>query len=208
MTVLYKIASSLGRRDLEPNRKLAQQIVLKEDRLSLLELIENIEHKNEHVRFDCIQVLSEIAKLKPELLIEFDLLLLQLLRDKNSKVALGALATLDYLTLRKPENIFLNVEKVLQVADSGLLVSKDHAISILLKLTTFDFSATKAYRLFLLELEKCAINQYVKYAEMGTHYLDPKFSANFIAILQNKGMTIDSETKRKRVEALILLLQK
>ncbi len=203
MSILYKLASSLGRRDAEPNQKLAQQIIIRMDTLSVVELIENTANKIENTQADCIDVLSEIAKYKPELLVEYDAFFIQLLNNRNRNLMLGSLAILDYITRLKPHSIYKNLPKILEVADSGLLVSKEHGISILLQLISDEKYAKEAFGLFLDQFRTCAINLVVKYAEKAAGLIGDTYKAEFVKVLHQRMREVENEIKRDKIMKVI-----
>ncbi len=65
MTVIDKLASSLGHKDEVPNQKLAEQIVQKNNKDAVQELIDNLDNKNKDIQNDCIKVLYEIGHAAP-----------------------------------------------------------------------------------------------------------------------------------------------
>ena len=49
MSVIGKLASSLGRRDEVPNQELAKQLVKKKDKAAVKELLDNMDNKNKNI---------------------------------------------------------------------------------------------------------------------------------------------------------------
>lgn len=207
MSILFKLASSLGRRDAEPNHKLAQQIIDRNDKLAVVELIEYTANKNENIQADCVEVLCEIAKRKPELIIEFDNFFIQLLSKKNHRLVLGGLEVLDYITLLSPHGIYQNLSKIMEVADSGLLISKEHGISILLQLTSVEEYAPKVFSIFFNQFENCAINLFVKYAEKAITVIGDIYKPDFVKIMKSRLSKIENQSKRNRIERVIQLCE-
>lgn len=66
MSILPKLASSLGRRDEVPNQELAKQLVKSKDKKAIVELVENLSKKDKNIQSDCIKVLYEIGEQQPE----------------------------------------------------------------------------------------------------------------------------------------------
>ena len=64
MSVLDRLASSLGRRDEVPNQILAKQIVAKNDKVAVKELAENLSNKDKNIQSDCIKFLYVIGEQK------------------------------------------------------------------------------------------------------------------------------------------------
>lgn len=204
MTILYKLASSLGRRDAEPNQKLAQQIIIRMDALSVVELIENTSNKIENIQADCIEVLSEIARSKPELIVKYDSFFIKLLNSRNGSLVLSSLAILDYITKWKPDSIYNNLPKILEVADSGLLVSKEHGISVLLQLVFVEKYTFEVSRLLLVQLKTCAIILVVRYAEKVQELIIDTYKVEFVEVLKLRLGEIDNNVKREKIQKVIL----
>jgi hypothetical protein len=203
MSILYKLASSLGRRDAEPNQKLAQQIIIRMDTLSIIELIENTANKIENTQADCIEVLSEIAKYKPELVVEYDTFFIQLLSSKNRNLVLGTLSVLDYITHLSPHIINKNLAEIMEVADNGVLISKEHGISILLQLISTEKYAQKAFSLFLVQIRTCAVNLVVKYAEKAAGLIGDTYKAEFVKVLNLRMGEVENDIKRDKIMKVI-----
>jgi hypothetical protein len=204
MTILYKLASSLGRRDAEPNHKLAQQIIIRMDALSVAELIDNTASKIENIQADCVEVLSEIAKYKPELIIEYDSFFIHLLGNRNRNLVLGSLAVLDYVTKWKPDSIYNNLPKILEVADSGLLISKEHGFSVLLQLILIEKYSYEVSRLILVQFKTCAIVLVIRYAEKVQELILDAYKADFVKVLELRMSEIDNNIKRDKIQKVIL----
>jgi hypothetical protein len=63
MSVLNRLAHSLGRRDEVPNQDLARDLVAKKDKRGIREIAENLWGKDKNIQADCIKVLYEILYL-------------------------------------------------------------------------------------------------------------------------------------------------
>lgn len=58
MSVLHKLASTLGRRDEVPNQKLAREILRAKDKGAVKELVENLANKDKRIQSDSVTVLG------------------------------------------------------------------------------------------------------------------------------------------------------
>ena len=61
VSVLNRLASSLGRRDEVPNQELARDLAGKKDKAGVREIAENLWNKDKNIQADCIKVLYEIG---------------------------------------------------------------------------------------------------------------------------------------------------
>lgn len=87
MSVIYKLASSLGRRDEVPNRELAKIIVNTNDKEGVKELIKHLQNdKNRNIQNDCIKTLYEIGYIKPDLISSYTNVFVRMLKNKNNRL--------------------------------------------------------------------------------------------------------------------------
>jgi len=86
MNVIYKLASSLNRRDELPNQKLAKEIAAKNNKVAVKELIDNLSNKNKDIQHDCIKVLYEIGGTNPNLIVNHLKIFVVLLTHKNNRL--------------------------------------------------------------------------------------------------------------------------
>jgi hypothetical protein len=68
MSVLDRVASSLGQRGGKPNHVLAEELARNPDPDAITELAEATGSRPARMASDCLEVLEEIAKIKPELI--------------------------------------------------------------------------------------------------------------------------------------------
>jgi len=208
MTVLNKLASSIGRRDTEPNKDLAQQIVAKNDKAAIKELVANLNNENKNLQSDCVKTLYEIGERKPELIADYDKEFLELLSNKNNRLVWGAMTALDCIASINPKGIYKNLALILKISDTGSVITKDHAIGILTKLASVKEYNDTALALLLDQLKTAATNQLPMYAENAIPVIGDKYKNGFIKVLASRLDDIEKETKRVRVEKVIKKLSK
>jgi hypothetical protein len=203
MSVIEKLATSLNRRDEKPNQELAKKIADKKDKIAVKELISLLNHKSKDIQFDCIKVLYEIGGIQPSLIKEYAKTFVDLLENKNNRNIWGAMSALDSITLEDPKQVYSNLSKIMDAAEKGSVITKDHAVGILLKLCTLKQYAGNAFILFIELLQSCPTNQLPMYAENAVGIIHEKNKAVFIKTLKARLDEIEKETKRKRVEKVI-----
>lgn len=203
MTVIEKLASSLGRRDEEPNIELAIQVVDHNDENAVKELIENLTNKNKNIQNDCIKVLYEIGERKPSFLTNYTKELFSLLNHKNNRLQWGAMTAINSITSEVPEIIFSKIEKIIEVGDKGSVITKDQVVNILIKLCSSKVFEKEAFNLLIEQLVKSPTNQLPMYAERSMPIINEENKKLFVEILTSRLDDIEKETKRKRVEKVI-----
>ncbi len=203
MSVIDKLASSLGHRDEVPNQELAKQIALKKDKKAVKELIDNLNNKNKDIQHDCIKVLYEIGGQSPELIAEYAAVFISLLEHKNNRLQWGAMTAISAITLQEPKLIFKALGKIVNAADKGSVITRDHLVNILIDLCSIKQYAGDSFLLLIEQLLKCPTNQLPMYAEKAAPIIDNKNKKQFIKTLTLRLGDIEKDTKRKRVEKVI-----
>ncbi len=208
MSVIEKLAYSLNRRDEVSNQQLAKELAGENDSHSIQELVENCSNKNKNIQSDCIKVLYEIALLKPQLVANYIKEFISLLDNKNNRMVWGALTAIDDFTLQKPKEVYAALPKIIEAADKGSVISRDHCVGILIKLSSVKQYAKNAFSLLLEQLKTCPTNQLPMYTENAMPVINKANKMNFINILQSRMKELEKETQKKRMEKVIKKLSK
>ena len=203
MTILNKLASALDRSDEVPNQILAKEIAASGDKAAVQELVDNLANKNKDIQSDCIKVLYEIGEHKATLIAGYDKEFLALLENKNNRLVWGAMTALDCITSINPKEIYKTLPKILAAAGKGSVITKDHAVNILIKLAASKNFADNSLTLLLEQLKTCATNQLPMYAENATGIITDKYKKDFIKVLTSRLGDIEKESKQKRVQKVI-----
>ncbi len=206
MSVIEKLDSSIGRRDEAPNETLAEQIVKKSDFKAINELVANLTNRDKNIQSDCIKVLYEIGYRKPALIAPHHKEFLALLSNKNNRLVLGVMTALDMITLEQPKRILEALLKIIAVADEGSVITRDHAVGIMIKLASMKQYAGKAFALLIEQLKNCPTNQLPMYAENALPIINEENKALFIKTLSSRLDEVKKASKRKRIEKLLKLL--
>lgn len=203
MTIIDKLATSLNRRDEAPNEELAATIAGKGDKDAVKELIDHLSNKNKNIQSDCIKVLYEVGTLRPSLIAEYSNVFIDLLNNKNNRLVWGAMTAIGALTLEKPESIYANIALIIDIADKGSVITKDHAVNILIKLCSIEQYAAHSFSLLVEQLKNCPTNQLPMYAENAIPVINEQNKSAFVEVLASRLIEIEKDTKRKRVEKVI-----
>lgn len=203
MSVLDKLASTLGRRDELPNQTLAQAIIKKEDAKAVKELVDNLQNKNKDIQSDCIKVLYEIGEQRPALIAAYAATFIALLNHKNNRLQWGAMTALDSITAENPKIVYAALPAILDAAEKGSVITKDNAVNILIQLCRLKKYQEDAFPLLMEQLTASAVNQLPMYAENAMPVINDRNKAVFVKTLQSRLADIDKDSKRKRVEKVI-----
>ena len=202
MSIIEKLASSIKRRDEVPNQELANAIVLSKNKNAIKELIENLSN-TKAIQNDCIKVLYEIGRQEPKLIANYYNEFIQHLGSKNNRLQWGAMTALGTITNERPQEIYEALPIILEATDKGSVITKDHAVTILIKLCTTKRFADNAFTLLMELLLKSPTNQLPMYAERAIPIVTEKNKTHFVKTLTSRLDDIEKETKRKRVEKVI-----
>lgn len=208
INIIELLATSLGRKDEVPNVELAGIIAKKKDKASVKELVALLQHKNKDIQSDAIKVLYETGELLPELIAGYYKDFVSLLNTKNNRLLWGAMTAIDSITLTHPKEIYSCIVTILDAADKGSVIAKDHAISILVKLSGIKQYAGDCQQLLLGQLAHAAPNQLPMYAENAQAVMAGGYKKEFIALLNRRISDIEKESKRKRIEKVLKKLSK
>ncbi len=203
MSVIEKLASSLGRRDEVPNQDLAKKITDKKDKNAVRELIENLHNKSKDIQHDCIKVLYEIGERKPEMIAPYAKDFTALLDHKNNRLQWGAMTAIHTITLENPKIIYAALAKIILATNKGSVITKDHAVNILIKLCSLKPYADGAFSLLIEQLLTSPTNQLPMYAERAMPIINDKNKKLFVKTLTSRLGDIEKDTKRKHVEKVI-----
>ena len=207
MTTIDKLASSLGRKDENPNIELANQIVSDSDKSAVKELLENLDNKSKDIRHDCIKTLYEIGSKAPSLIVDYTDNFIQLLKSKDNRMQWGAMTALNHLTNENPKKVYLALSQLAHVADTGSVITKDNYVAILIKLCAVKEFADNAFVLLNEQLLRSPANQLPMYAENALSIISPENKVVFIKTLSSRLDDFEKESKRKRVEKVLKKIQ-
>ena len=203
MSILNKLASALDRRDELPNEELAKQIADKNDNEAVKELVANLSNKRKDIQNDCIKVLYEIGERKPALIAAYAKEFIDLLASRNNRLQWGAMTAINTITLENPKLIYGSLSKIIAAADNGSVITKDHAVNILISLCSLKQYTENAFSLLIEQLLNSPTNQLPMYAEKAIPVINEKNKQLFVKALASRINDIGKETKRKRVEKVI-----
>lgn len=203
MSILNKLASVNGIRNTEPNKELATELIKLNDTKAIKELVENLNNKDKNIQSDCIKVLYEIGEQKPELIADYDKEFLELLHHKNNRLVWGAMTALDCVAAVNPKGIYKHLSTILAIADKGSVITKDHGVGILTKLSKEKAYADTTLILLLDFMKTAATNQLPKYAEDAVPIVSDKYKKDFVKVLTSRLNDFDKETKKIRLQKVI-----
>jgi hypothetical protein len=199
MSVLTKLATALNSRDEAPNQALAEDIVKKNDVSAVRELVDNLSNRDKNIQSDCIKVLYEIGERDPKLIAKYCSAFGELLDSANNRLIWGAMTALDQIALAAPQDVFRLLSKVRTTAQSGSVITRDHAVGILTKLGTLQPYASVCFPMLIEQLKNCPNNQLPMYAEMSLAVAQGKNKSALYKTISARMDRLEKESQKKRV---------
>jgi hypothetical protein len=207
-SIIGQLAFSLKRRDEQPNIDLAKHIAKTNNTIAVKELIAQLGLKNKDIAHDCIKVLYEIAAIQPKLISNYLPEFVAHLNHKNNRIQWGAMSAIDYIALEIPDKVYNFLPQILEAANKGSVITKDHAVGILVKLCSLEKYQKNVFALLMEQLQKSEVNQLPMYAEQTMTIADKNNKDQFAKILQLRLADVEKESKRKRIEKVLKKLEK
>src|SRR5204862_6816991 len=119
------------------------------------ELVKNLSNKNKSTQSDCIKVLYEVGERKPEPIVSYHKEFGKLLESDNNRLAWGAMTALDAIALQVPKAVRGLLPKILATADKGSVITRDHAVGILVKLSSLKQHTKHCFPWLIEQLKTC-----------------------------------------------------
>lgn len=203
MTILNRLASQLDRRDEEPNIELAQELVSENNIDAIHEIIQNLSSKDKKIKQDCIKVAYEIGKLKPELISEYALTFITLLKSSNNRLVWGSMQALATIAKEVPEILMEHLHSIKLAIKNGSVITVDKGILTLAKLASVKNENNEKIFPFLMEhLKTCRTKEIPQHAESTLIAVTESNKAEFLAILQEREPYL-TKPQHKRVTTII-----
>src|SRR5215510_1125999 len=187
MSVIDKLANSLGRRDEVPNQELARDLAAKKDRNGIREIAENLWNKNKNIQADCIKVLYEVGYIEPKLIADYTEDFVKLLKSRNNRLAWGGMTALAEVAKANPNAVFEHLDAIKKAKETGSVITVDNAISTLAYTATANDKYNKAIFPYLLKhLSSCRPKEVPQHSEKTVPAVTPTNKNDFIKVLEKR----------------------
>jgi len=208
MKAIDFIATSLNKRDEKANQELALEIIKGNRHDWIKELVDNLTHKDKNIQSDCIKVLYEIGENgSPQLIVPYLKDFSNLLTSKNNRLIWGAMIAIDMIASVNPKGVFDLLPSIHKTIDKGSVITIDHGVGILAKLSAHQDFSKKTFPLLIDQLAKCPIKQLPMYAEKSLVAINQTNKKQFAEFLESRLLEIDIESQKKRIEKIIKALK-
>ena len=187
MSVIDKLAYSLGRRDEVPNQELAHDLAAKKDKKSIHEIAENLWNKDKNIQADCIKVLYEVGVIEPKLITDYAEDFVKCLRSKNNRLAWGGMTALAEVAKADPDAVFKHLDAIKKAKATGSVITVDNAISTLAWTAAGNRKYNEVIFPYLLKhLSGCRPKEVPQHSEKTMPAVNASNKADFIKVLEKR----------------------
>ncbi|RME11547.1 MAG: hypothetical protein D6802_06530 [Ardenticatenia bacterium] len=200
MSVIDRLATSLGRRDDVPNQELARELAEARARADIRELVANLGNQDPNIQSDCIKVLYEIGYIAPELIAEYVENFLALLNSKNNRMVWGSMCALATIADLKADVLYQRWYEIRDAIEKGSVITVDRGIKTLSAVARKKEQYREDILPYLLEhLRNCRAKYVPQRAEAILRAVDRESKEGFVEVIQTRMVDMrPSQEKRLR----------
>lgn len=202
MSVIAKLATSLGTKEEIPNQLLAKEIVQTKDTAAIRELVENLASNDGNIASDCIKTLYEIGYIDPHLVADYSDVFLKLLFSRSNRLVWGAMITLAVIAPLIPQKIFESRDRVTTAMREGSVITIDNGVKVLAHVAAASPVYEQELFPFLLDhLKRCRTKEVPQHAESTLVCVNGSNKEAFSAVLRDRlaEMTPSQAARVKRL---------
>lgn len=192
MSVVYQLASQLGRSDEVPNIELAEEIAKGHNVDAIVEIIENLANKDKKIQNDCIKVAYEIGRINPELISNYAETFISLLKSRNNRLVWGAMQTLSTIAETASESILPYIKTIKRAMEKGSVITVDKGVLTLAKLAAVNKESNQDIFPYLLQhLENCRSKEVPQHAESTLIAVTDENKEQYLHVLQKRAQYLN-----------------
>ena len=207
MTVVTKLASQLDRRDERPNIELARELVERNDIEGIQEIVENLVSPNKKIKTDCIKVVYEIGRVKPELISDYAEIFIHLLKSSNNRLVWGAMQVLSTIAEISSIVLLKNLPAIKQAIKFGSVITADKGVLTLAKLAAVNQQNQEQIMPFLIaHLNSCRTKEVPQHAESILIAISSDTKEAFLKVLRERE-TYMAKPQARRVHRIFRQLE-
>jgi len=203
MSVLNKLASQIDRRDEQPNIELAHELVRDLNVDGIQEIIENLSNKDKKIRHDCIKVAYEAGQVKPEMISEYAMKFIELLRSRDNRMVWGAMQSLATIAEIKTGLLMEQLHEIGLAVKIGSVITVDKGIITLAKLAASGKENNEQiFPLIIEHLKNCRTKEVPQHAESTLIAINEENTEEFLQVLREREPYM-TEPQRKRIVKIL-----
>ncbi len=198
MSVISRLATSLGRRDDVPNQELAKELAASQARDDIQELVANLKHRDRKIQSDCIKVLYEIGYIAPELIAEYVQDFLGLLKSRNNRLVWGGMSALATIADLKADVLYEHRDEIEAAIERGSVITIDRGIKALSVVAgQKDEYRDELLPWLLAHLKSCRPKDVPQRAEAILKAVDSEHKEQFIQVVQSRMVDMRPSQERR-----------
>ncbi|MCH1624466.1 hypothetical protein [Fredinandcohnia quinoae] len=206
MSILNKLVTQLNRNDEEPNIELARELVSDNNLEGIKEVIEHLTVKDKKIQQDCIKVAYEIGEIKPELISEYTLHFIDLLKSRYNRLVWGAMTALSKIAHLTSEVIMEHIEVLFSAMKIGSVITIDKGVLTLAKVASINKENSERIFPFLLNhLETCRSKEVPQHSESTLIAVTDDNKEAFLQVLRKREPQL-TEPQAKRIKKIYKIL--
>jgi hypothetical protein len=187
MSVINRLAHSLGRRDEVPNQGLARDLASNRDRQGIREIAENLWNKDKNIQADCIKVLYEVGSIEPILIAGYADDFVKCLKSRNNRLVWGGMTALAEAAQADPGAVFKHLDAIKKAKETGSVITVDNAISTL----AYTAAANRKYNevifpYLLKHLSRCRPKEVPQHSERTLPAVNASNKADFVKVVEKR----------------------
>lgn len=187
MSVIDRLAHSLGRRDEVPNQELARDLAAKKDKKGIREIAENLWNRDKNIQADCIKVLYEVGLIEPKLIADYAEDFVKLLKSRNNRLIWGGMTALAEVAKANPDAVFTHLDAIKKAKETGSVITVDNAISTLAYTAAGNKKYNEAIFPYLLKhLSSCRPKEVPQHSEKSMPAVNSSNKVDFIKVLEKR----------------------
>jgi len=186
--IIKRLASQLDRRDEEPNIELAKELVNENNLEGIQEIIDHlVTSKDKRIKQDIIKVAYEIGKMKPELISDYAIFFINLLKSRNNRLVWGAMQALSTIATIAPDVIVKHLDTIFSAMKIGSVITVDKGVLTLAKVASVKKEQHERIFSYLLQhLETCRTKEIPQHAESMMIAVNKDNKDRFLTVLKNR----------------------
>ena len=107
---------------------------------------------------------------------------------------------IDMIASVNPKGVFDLLPSIQKTIDKGSVITIDHGVGILAKLSSHQDFSKKTFPLLIDQLAKCPIKQLPMYAEKSLVTINQTNKKQFAEFLESRLLEIDKESQKKELK--------
>jgi hypothetical protein len=187
LSVISRLAISLGRRDEEPNILLAHELVNTKNTASVKELVDNLTNKDPNIASDCVKTLYEIGAIGPNLIAPHVDEFIRLIFSRHNRLVWGAMMALATIAPVEPQKLFAARDRIKKAMKDGSVITIDNAVKTLALVAASRPDYEKELFPFLAQhLKRCRTKEVPQHAESILACVNQVNQPEFVSILVDR----------------------